>query len=221
MTTLVPNRFLFEFEFPLRYRPAKSAPKLDGRLAGWTDAERVPSLSEVDGQKEFADVWACWNEGGLYLAVRVEGRKRGLRCDPQKFREGDNIRLCIDTRDARTNRRATRTCHQFYILPAGGGADGRKAAIGTSPFQRAREDAPAVDESLLVAASTVSKTGYIVEAHIPARCLTGFDPAEHPKLGFYYLVEDLDLGEQYLTVGDDLYWYVDPSTWATAVLTRD
>ena len=32
------------------------------------------------------------------------------------------------------------------------------------------------------------------------------------------MLEDRDHGQQYLTVGDDLYWYVDPSTWATAVL---
>jgi hypothetical protein len=34
------------------------------------------------------------------------------------------------------------------------------------------------------------------------------------------MLEDGDHGQQYLTVGDDLYWYVDPSTWATAVLQR-
>ena len=34
------------------------------------------------------------------------------------------------------------------------------------------------------------------------------------------MIEDSELGQQALTVGDDLYWYVDPSTWATAVLIR-
>jgi hypothetical protein len=59
-----------------------------------------------------------------------------------------------------------------------------------------------------------------LEARIPAECLNGFDPVEHPRIGLYYMLEDRDHGQQYLTVGDDLYWYVDPSTWATAVLSR-
>ena len=59
-----------------------------------------------------------------------------------------------------------------------------------------------------------------MDAHLPAACLSGFDPDEHPRIGFYYMLEDREHGQQYLTVGDDLYWYVDPSTWATAVLTR-
>ena len=46
------------------------------------------------------------------------------------------------------------------------------------------------------------------------------DPEEHPRIGFYYIVEDREYGQQYLTIGDDLYWYVDPSTWATAVLRK-
>ena len=48
----------------------------------------------------------------------------------------------------------------------------------------------------------------------------GFDPVEHPRIGFYYMLEDRDHGQQFLTVGDNLYWYVDPSTWATVVLAR-
>ena len=72
----------------------------------------------------------------------------------------------------------------------------------------------------MAVASNITKSGYTLEAHIPADCLSGFDPAEHPRIGFYYILEDRDHGQQYLTIGDDLYWYVDPSTWATAVLRK-
>jgi hypothetical protein len=34
------------------------------------------------------------------------------------------------------------------------------------------------------------------------------------------MLEDTELGHQSLTVGDDLNWYIDPSTWPTAVLTE-
>ena len=51
--------------------------------------------------------------------------------------------------------------------------------------------------------------------------LSGFDPEEHRRIGLYTMLEDIELGQQYLTVGDDLYWHIDPSTWATAILTHD
>ena len=218
VTGLVPNRFLFAFEFALRYRV--KPPGIDGSLDGWSDAERLPRLGELDRMPEFADVWMCWNEDGLYVACRVEGKKRQLRCDPKSFWTGDNLRLCTDMRDARTNKRATRFCQQFYFLPTGGGLSHKEPAAGAAPIQRARENAPAVPGGRIRVASRVTRTGYTLEGQIPADCLCGFDPREHARIGLYYMLEDSEMGQQYLTVGDDLYWYVDPSTWATAVLKR-
>lgn len=216
MTALVPNRFLFDFEFPLHYRSV--LPKIDGGLEGWTNDDRLPELSELDGREEFADVWACWNETGIAIACRVTGKRRPLRCDPRTFWKSDNLRLCTDMRDARSNKRATRFCQQFFFLPAGGGRNGNDAVVGVTRIQRAREDAPSIPVERIEIASRVTRTGYTLEAHVPAECLSGFDPVEHPRIGFYYMLEDREHGQQYLTVGDDLYWYVDPSTWATVVL---
>lgn len=216
MTGLIPNRFLFSFEFPLHYR--SDPPVVDGDLADWADAEMLPKLGEIDGQRDFADVRACWNETGLYLACRVTDKHRPLRCDPRRFWLGDNLRVCTDMRDARTVKRATRFCQQFYFLPTGGGANKKAPVAGVSKIQRAREDAPAIHADRIAVASHVTPTGYTLEAHLPAECLSGFDPVEHPRIGLYYMLQDGDHGQQYLTVGDDLYWHVDPSTWPTAVL---
>jgi len=218
MNTLVPNRFLFDFCFPLCYRA--KFPKLDGTLSGWSDADRLPTLSEIDGAAEFADIRACWNDSGLALACRVGGKRVPLRCDPARFWEGDNVRLCTDMRDARANRRASRFCRQFYFLPTGGGRRRSEPVAGINPIRRAREAAPPVPESRLAVAAAVHEAGYSLEAHVPAECLSGFDPTEHRRIGFYYLVEDADHGQQFLTVGDDLAWHIDPSTWATARLER-
>lgn len=218
MTALIPNRFLFDFEFPLRYRSV--LPTIAGDLSDWTAADLLPKLGELDGQRDFADVWACWNEKGLSIACRVTDKRSPLRCDPKSFWTGDNLRLCTDMRDARSNKRATRYCQQFYFLPTGGGPKNNQPAAGVAKIQRAREEAPPVPSTQLVVASRVTKTGYTLEAHIPAVCLSGFDPVDHPRIGFYYILEDADHGQQYLTVGDDLNWHIDPSTWATAVLRR-
>jgi hypothetical protein len=218
MTALIPNRSLFHFEFPLRYR--RVPPALDGRVDDWSEDFLLPKLGEIDGRTDFADVWSCWNEAGLYLACRVDNKRRSLRCDPMSFWTGDNLRLCTDMRDARNVKRATRFCRQFYFLPTGGGRGRNEPVAGVNPIQRAREEAPPIAVERIVVASKVSSGSYSLEAHVPADCLTGFDPQEHSRIGFYYILEDADHGQQYLTVGDDLYWYVDPSTWATAVLTR-
>jgi hypothetical protein len=235
---LVPNRMLFDFEFQLRRR--SDPPAIDGTLGGWTKDELLPAFSKLDGCEPFAPVWACWNETGLFIACRVEGKRRPLRCDPKVFWKSDNLRLCTDMRDARRNRYATRFCQQFFFLPTGGGRDGTEPAAGSSQIHRAREHAPTfggqavtagaakaradrglpaeTDQAVVRVASTVSPTSYMLEAHIPSRCLNGFDPIDHPRIGFYYVLEDYQLGQQYVTVGDDLNWHTDPSTWATAVL---
>ena len=218
MTALIPNRLLFHFEFPLHYR--RELPRIDGHLRDWSDDFLLPRLGEIDERKYFADVWACWNETGMCIACRVANKRQPLRCDPASFWTGDNVRLCTDMRDARTLRRATRFCQQFYFLPVGGGPKGNQPVTGVSRFQRAREDAPRLPVENIRVASRVTPSGYSLEAHIPSDCLSGFDPREHGRIGFYYILEDADHGQQYLTVGDDLYWYVDPSTWATAVLQR-
>lgn len=218
MEALVPNRFLFDFEFPLAYRA--KPPRIDGDLSDWSDAERLPRLGELDGREEFGSVWVCWNERGLYAACRVENKRRALSCSAKSFWTGDNFRLCTDMRDARSARRASRFCQMFYFLPTGGGSKKSDPVAGSSPIQRARENAAVVEPGRIAVAAEVRADGYCLEAHIPADCLSGFDPVEHPRIGFYYILEDADFGQQYLTVGDDLYWYVDPSTWATAVLER-
>jgi len=174
----------------------------------------------MDGATDFADIWACWNESGFCLAVKVQGKRKPLRCDSARFWDGDNVRLCVDMRDARSNRRATRFCRQFYFLPCGGGKRGKAPAAGVGRIQRAMAEGPVVPDGALEIASSVNKSGYFLEAYISSEALYGFDPDEHPRIGFYLLVEDAELGQQFPTVGDDLSWHRDPSTWPTAVLAR-
>jgi hypothetical protein len=217
-TSLIPNRALFRYEFPLRYREDV---EISGDVAHWTDACLLPYLGGLEGQAPFARIWMAWNERGLFLACEVKGRRGPLQCNPRQFWKGDNLRLCTDMRDTRDIKRASRYCQQFYMLPAGGGAGGRQPVIGSAKIHRATEHAPPPPADLLAIASSASGQGYTIEAYIAAEALAGFDPEEHRRIGVFTMVEDSELGQQYLTVGDDLYWYIDPSTWATGVLTRD
>lgn len=216
MRGLVPNRLMFRFEFPLHYR--EKLPRIDGRLRDWSDADLLPALGELDGEKVFAPVLCCWNEEGIAVATRVRGRRSPLVCNPKTFWKGDNMRVMVDTRDARSNKRATRYCHQFYLMPTGGKDNAPIAA--SAPINRAKENSPLIAPDQIRIAAEVSVTHYSLEAILPAEGLNGFDPQQHQRIGFYYILEDRDLGQQSLSIGDDLPWHVDPSLWATAVLKR-
>jgi len=213
---LVPNRYLFKFEFPL-HRCARP-PRLDGDAANWDKRFLLPPLHQLDGQDGFGQVFACWNDEGLYVACLVGGKTRPPNCNANNFRHSDNLRVLTDMRDTRDIRRATRFCQQFYFLPAGGGKAGKEPITGSTPVPRAQADAPLARPNEISLASKVFKGGWSLTAHIPARLLAGFDPAENPRIGFFAIIEDTELGHQSLTIDDDLNWWCDPSTWPTAVL---
>ena len=54
---------------------------------------------------------------------------------------------------------------------------------------------------------------YLLEAWFPAESLVGYDPDAHRQLGFYVVVRDAELGEQFLTVGREFPFEYDPSLW--------
>jgi hypothetical protein len=180
----------------------------------------VPPLCEIEpAVTSIADVYFGWNEDGFYAAFDIV-RRGTPRCDPVHWWKRDGLRLCLDTRDARDNKRATRFCHFFYFLPLGGGRDLRSPVVGSHRMSRAKEPPPEVDVSRIQVHCRLDRKGYTFETAIPASCLHGWDPAEHPRLGVFYKVKDSDAGSQHLTVDDELGWNVDPSTWATGVLVR-
>jgi hypothetical protein len=214
--SLLPNRFLFKFEFPL-HRAGRL--KLDGNAAAWDRKYLLPPLYELDAEPPTGQVYAAWNDAGLYVACHVAKKRRPLHCDPAHFKQSDHLRLMLDMRDTRQIRRATRFCRQFYFLPTGGGRRQGEPVAGTAPIARATEDPPAIDASRIVVAAKLRDDGYGLTAHLPTAVLSGFDVEVNPRIGFMYMLEDNELGNQSLTVGDDLNWWCDPSTWPTAVLT--
>jgi len=50
--------------------------------------------------------------------------------------------------------------------------------------------------------------------------LTGFDPQEHPRLGFNYAIIDRELGVETFSAGPPLPYDEDPSLWATLEMVR-
>lgn len=218
MLDALSKRAFFRFELPVPYMA--KAPTINGDVRKWPKATLVPPLVELEGREPFADVYWAWNEHHFFVAFDVPNRTSLPQSDPDKWWKKNGTRLCIDTRDARDVKRATRFCHFFYFLPLGGGGNGRQPVAGFHRMSRAKEPPPSVDASKIEVAAQVDRHGYTLEAAIPASCLNGWNPAEHPRIGLFYKVRDTQHGAQHLTVDDELGWNVDPSTWATGVLVR-
>src|SRR5437879_1845047 len=139
--SLVPHRFLFRVAQPCRY--AKAMPvRDDARLLDLSAECRIENYAAMDAQKNFAEVCLAWNELGIGLQVEVRGKQQLPVGNPDRPRGSDGVTLWLDTRDARTNHRATRYCHQFHFLPTGAGAEHDEPAFVQAKINRALEDAP-------------------------------------------------------------------------------
>ncbi len=114
---LLPTRFLFRFAADLSYR-AKLG---DGAPTELPPEYRLPTFGDLEGRGSFAEVRAGWSEAGLGFSVRVEGKRQPSWCRDTKLEDSDGMQLWIDTRATHNIHRASRFCHRFIFLPAGGG----------------------------------------------------------------------------------------------------
>ncbi len=215
-TQLLPTRFLFRFMTDCRYDAA-----LGSRPPAELGADyRLPSLGELDGQASFADVRAAWSEAGLACSVRVEGKKHPSWCRETRLEDSDSLQIWIDTRDTHNIHRASRFCHRFVFLPGGAGRNYDQPVADQLLVDRARENANPVRPGQLQVVLAKRVDGYVLSAFIPAAALTGFNPADHPRLGFTYFVFDRELGQQHFSVGSEFPFAADPSLWGTLALVR-
>lgn len=215
--SLIPYRFLVRLCHPCRR--CKAMPRLrEDRLLDLGEEHRLEDFAAVDGKKNFADVRLAWNELGIGLQVEVRGKDKPPVADASRPRGSDGVTLWLDTRDARTSHRASRFCHQFHFLPTGGGEEQDQPAVGQTRIHRALEDAPFVPEGAVLLKVRTRAGGYLLEAFLPAAALTGYDPEQHRRLGFFYSIRDEELGEQLLSVGPEFPFWEDPSLWSTLEL---
>ena len=150
----------------------------------------------------------------------IPEKKQPPAGDRDRPRSSDGLTIWIDTREDRTSHRASRYCHQFHLLAAGGGSDRSEPTFVQSKINRALQDAPFSPANAAPFRGVVSKGGYQLQAFLPSEILTGFDPEQHPRLGIYSAVRDRELGDQYLTVNQDFPFADDPSLWQILELVK-
>lgn len=213
-TPLLPPSFLFRYSAPCRYK----SPLWGDKGAGLDESYCLPNLAELDGRTPFAEVRVAWSEQGLAFAAKVKGKRQAPWCRESRPDDSDGVRIWIDTRDTHNIHRASRFCHQFVFLPAGAGRALDEPVGEQLLINRAKENAKPVRPGVLAARREKRPDGYALEGFIPAAALTGFDPEEHPRLGFMYAVVDRELGEQAFSGGSEFPYREDPSLWSTLEL---
>ena len=212
--SLVPKRSLFRFSTScLRQEMLWTArgTNLDARY-------RLIGLAELEGEPPWGDVYAAWNDSGLALSVRVHGKQKALWCRTTRPEDSDGVHVWLDTRDVHNVHRATRFCHRFLFMPTGGGRRADRPVAQWLPIHRSRGQPQAIKPDSLKVQCIRQDDGYRLDAFIAADALTGFDPAEHPRLGFNYAVVDRELGVQTFGPGSPMPYDEDPSLWATLEL---
>jgi hypothetical protein len=210
--SLVPPRFVFRFSLPCGRRDPL-----------WTDKSleakyRLASFAELDAAATPAEFRAAWSQAGLAFTVLVTGKRQPPWCRTSQPDESDGVQLWIDTRDVHNVHRASRFCHRFLFMPAGAGTRLDQPVAQWLPINRAREQPRAIAPGQLQVRCQRRSDGYVLDILIPAAALTGFDPAEHPRLGFNYALIDRELGPQTLSVGNPLPFEEDPSLWPSLEL---
>jgi len=216
MPSVVPHRFLFRYSIPVRR--VDRLPRKGRKLLNLPAGCELPQFGELDDSPPIGQIAAAWNKRGLACSATVRGKQHPVSCKLDAPTESDGLQLWIDTRNTQSIHRASRFCHHFCFLPAGSGRKRDRPSAVQLPIARAKEDTRIADPSEISLEVEPLKDGYRLEAWLPAEVLTGYDPEANQRLGFYYLLLDAELGEQFLSVGRDFPFAHDPSLWSTLEL---
>jgi len=212
---LIPPTMLYRFAIPCKQVDEqwnnKSGVELD-------EAYRVPSMSHLDGKPAFAEIRIGWNEAGLFFQVDVEKKQQSLWCRETQLMDSDGFQVWVDTRNTQNVHRATRYCHWFLFLPTGGGSKRESAHATMLRINRSKDDPKTLNQVQPKIVAKQKLGGYTMKILIPKMAMDGWNPEEHPKLGFNYAVIDRELGNQTLSVGTEFPVAEDPSLWQTLVL---
>lgn len=215
MEPLIPSTLLYRFSLDCR-RFSGTWNKKTGAQLG--DEFQLPHVQSLDGQRTFADVRLGWSESGLILNVDVTGKGEPPFCRPNQVTDSDAVHVLIDARDVRTSQRANQFCHWFVFLPLGGGNSGGDAFGTMLKINRAMSFPKTFGRAPLEVTSSLDKADWSLAAHIPAAAIDGWNVQDQPRLGFSYVVNDRELGQQALSTGAPYPILENPGLWQSLEL---
>ena len=208
---IVPPSFLFQYQ--LSVPRMDDLPKKKGRPLQLPDTARVFVPATLNDGTASLDVKLAWNPDGLGIELVVHGKKQEVSGRRNDLKHSDYVSVFIDTRHTANVHRATQFCTALQILPSDEADDDQPTVQFVDMAQQHGTRLEQSSKRVLLGVETVSD-GYRLEVWIPAAQIPGF--AETPEighLGFYIVVEDTELGQLPLSIGDDFPVAHDPSTW--------
>ncbi|MDA7950354.1 MAG: hypothetical protein MPJ24_02615 [Pirellulaceae bacterium] len=214
---LLPPNFLFRFGADVK--PFSGKWGKNGVTLG--ESFVLPNFSHLEGRTEYAQLELGWSEEGLAFHTKVTGKEKSLWCRESRLDESDGLFIWIDTRGAQNIHRASRYCHQFAFLPAGGGTLHKEPLARWVPIHRAKEDPKMITNGELKLVAKVTKTGYSLTGMIPSNMLTGYDPDQFSSIGFMYALVDSEKGWQTFGNGPEFPIKENPTLWGTLNLVLD
>lgn len=219
MNYIVPPSLLFDFRLPLKACEIPNKKKT-GALLKLSDQHKLFVPSTLNEVPHFADIYAGWNAEGFAFKVCVEGKPEVPSGDSKDMSISDAALLWLDTRPTGDVRRATEYCHHFAILPADEQAKGQPSIV-QQPIAQQRATRIEFNAKQMSLRTKTTKTGYELEAWIPAIQLHGFrEVSDIGRLGFHCVIKDGHLGDQSFHLGGDFPTGYDPSTWITLELEQ-
>ena len=208
---IVPPSFLFDYQ--LSIPRIDSLPKKKGQPLQLPDVARVFVPAAMNEAASGLELKLAWNPDGLAIELSVHGKKLEPQGRWHDLKHSDYVQVFIDTRHTANVHRATEFCTALQILPGDETADDKPTVqfVEIAQQRGTRRDEAARQVMPIVAPLD---NGYRLELWIPAAQMPGF--AESPEighLGFYVVVEDTEIGQLPLSIGDDFPTAYDPSTW--------
>ncbi|MCM2369787.1 hypothetical protein NB063_04045 [Rhodopirellula sp. ICT_H3.1] len=213
-TQLVDPTILFRFEVRL----LRHELKWSSRGLTLPESCRLPSFGALSGGPIFADLRVAWAPEGIGFTVKVAGKRAMPWCRDTRLDESDGLHIWMDTRNSPNIHRATQHCHRFLWLPAGGGPQRERPVARLIPINRARGNPKPIGDKVLQIHAAPKHDGYEMSGLIPAEAMTGYDPIDQPRMGFFYAVADRELGYQAFTLSEAFPVVEDPSLWGEAAL---
>ena len=216
---LIESSFLFHFSVPCHQ--VKAHWKKNGLLL--PDQYILPCFDQLDAlpakeKKSWAEVRLGWNMDGLILNLSVTGKAQDPWCRDSRIEDSDGIAIWLNTRSTSSIHRASRFCHEFRFLPFGAGPQMKQPIAQQCEIKRAKENAKIASGFPPEVRSRSNGKGYTLQAFVPGKAVSGFDPEEHPQIGFHFVVSDRELGTRSMTLSDGFPTDADPSLWSTLEL---
>lgn len=205
-----------------------NAPVIDGALDDWQgaaavrSAHRVYAFSGWDGSDDLDAVWElAWDEGRLYVAVRVTDDVHVQTQDGALIYQGDSVELQIDINpDARASRVNPATS-QIILSP--GDFAGRSPSAARFRGTTDGELPHTPGHSIEVAARQ-TPDGYVLEAAIPWADVN-LTPGEGTRLGLALNANDNDTPgvarQEVMMSSEPGRTLTNPSTWGTLILSSN